>query len=86
MSIGAIRLAELGIKTYIFPDADMYEYTAPAMPESKNIDRTAERQMMIQNVSRQRQRDLAGSLAMILVGTPLYLYHWKTIQKEKKNI
>jgi len=32
----------------------------------------------------QRKRNLSNSLAMILIGTPLYLYHWKTIKKENK--
>ena len=35
-----------------------------------------------QETKRQRQREFAGALSMILVGTPLYLYHWKTIKKE----
>ncbi len=33
-------------------------------------------------LTRQRQRESSGALAMVLVGFPLYLYHWKTIQKE----
>jgi len=32
--------------------------------------------------SNQRRRQLSTSLSMILVGVPLYLYHWKTIKKE----
>jgi hypothetical protein len=30
--------------------------------------------------ARNRQRELAGALAMLAVGLPVYLYHWKTIQ------
>lgn len=33
----------------------------------------------------QRQRDASTSLAMILVGLPLYLYHWRVIGKEIKK-
>ncbi|MBI4359225.1 MAG: hypothetical protein HY577_01380 [Candidatus Nealsonbacteria bacterium] len=35
--------------------------------------------------AQQRDRDLAQSLAFILVGLPLYLYHWSTIKRETKN-
>lgn len=34
---------------------------------------------------RQRQREVAGASAMLIAGIPLYLYHWKTIQKEGKR-
>ncbi|MDD5032664.1 MAG: hypothetical protein PHC85_00890 [Candidatus Pacebacteria bacterium] len=37
-------------------------------------------------VSSQRQRDASINLAMIIVGLPLYLYHWAVIRKEAKNI
>ncbi len=30
----------------------------------------------------QRQREASSNLAFILVGLPLYLYHWATIKKE----
>lgn len=32
-----------------------------------------------------RQRDASMNLALILVGLPLYLYHWRIIRKETKN-
>ena len=35
--------------------------------------------------SNQRKRQLSASISMILVGIPLYLYHWKTIKKETKK-
>ena len=35
--------------------------------------------------TRNRQREFSGSIAMIAVGLPLYLYHWRTIQKENKK-
>jgi hypothetical protein len=43
-------------------------------------------QMRIQEEesNRQRYREFSGAIAMIVVGAPLYLYHWKTIKKENK--
>ena len=32
-----------------------------------------------------RQRDISFNLALILIGTPLYLYHWRVIKKETKE-
>lgn len=33
----------------------------------------------------QRQRDEASALSFILVGLPLYLYHWRVIKREKSE-
>ncbi len=33
----------------------------------------------------QRQREASLNLALILVGLPLYLYHWRIIKRETKN-
>jgi len=33
----------------------------------------------------QRHRDASMNIALILVGLPLYLYHWRIIQKETKD-
>jgi len=40
----------------------------------------------IDPVAAQRHRDASINLAMILIGLPLYLYHWKVIKKETKEI
>ena len=36
-------------------------------------------------VSAQRQKDAASILASVMVGLPLYLYHWNLIKKETKK-
>ncbi len=40
--------------------------------QSKNLD----------PVTAQRHRDASFNLAMILIGLPLYLYHWRIIKRE----
>lgn len=37
-------------------------------------------------VTAQRHRDAASSMSFILVGLPLYLFHWRTIRKEKESL
>ena len=86
--IGSIGLVNLGIKTFIFPDADMYtSYPVQELgPDGKMlvVDRDKIEEQQRTDQKRQKQRELANSVAMIVVGAPLYLYHWKTIQKEGK--
>ncbi len=86
--IGLIRLVDLGIKVYLFHNADQYTYTRPIMPDEKSqISPETEQEMMKQQSEenkRQRQRTAAEALSMIIVGIPLYAYHWKLAQKEKR--
>lgn len=44
-----------------------------------------ERRSKIDYVIARRHRDASMNLALILVGLPLYLYHWQIIKKETKN-
>lgn len=84
--IGSISLIDLGLKTFVLKDASLYktyvdQVAAPDKVPSvsqEELDRRAEEQ-----ANRDRQMQLANAIAMITVGTPLYMYHWKKIQKEK---
>ncbi len=44
-----------------------------------------ERSSKINYIDSRRQRDASSNLAMILVGLPLYLYHWGIIKREVKK-
>ncbi len=44
-----------------------------------------EREKEIDPVTARRHEDAARNLAMILIGLPLYLYHWWIIKKEIKK-
>jgi hypothetical protein len=44
-----------------------------------------EAQSKVDYVASTRQREASNNLAMILVGLPLYLYHWRIIRKETKE-
>jgi len=44
-----------------------------------------ERTSKIDYVIINRHRDASINLALILVGLPLYIYHWRIIRKESKN-
>jgi hypothetical protein len=89
--IGAIRLTDLGLKTFVFKNSDYYQYEDPILLSEKDPQFSTEdaklRQQKLQeanaeNNKRQKQRTASESIAMIMVGTPLYFYHWKLIKKE----
>lgn len=91
-AFGTIRLIELGLKVYVFKGADTFEYARPVIApgekelteEEAKMDEETQKAIQERETVRQRQRETAGALAMIFVGTPIYLYHWNTIKKEKK--
>ena len=98
--MGSVQIIDLGLRMYVFKDAESY-IRYPAYPQ-KTVDGTQElvtltpeqqakydqEQMEAEAKSKksEHQRTLANSLAMILVGTPLFLYHWRLISQENKAI
>lgn len=87
--MGGIQLVNLGIRTFVFPKADYYEIGPVTLPNKEGMMEQAETEdeakvRQIQDVSRQRQRELANAVAMVAVGAPLYLYHWRIIQKDSR--
>ncbi len=51
----------------------------------ENYDKCQADAAKINYVTSRRQKDAAKNLALILVGLPLYLYHWLIIKKETKE-
>ncbi|GAB4027352.1 MAG: hypothetical protein Fur0011_5180 [Candidatus Microgenomates bacterium] len=84
--IGSIQLIDLGLKTYVLKVSDYTYYPEPLKIEG--IESPSVEEMKRRNeeeASNQRKRQISNSLAMIIVGVPVYLYHWKTIKKESKS-
>ncbi len=44
-----------------------------------------ERRSKIDPVTARRHRDASNNLALILVGLPLYLFHWRIIRRETRS-
>lgn len=86
--IGSVRLVDLGLKVVVFRGADEYmSYAMPVPEKTPGQPAMSDREWKIQQrleITRQRQREFSGAIAMVLVGLPLYLYHWKHIQKKKE--
>jgi len=65
----------------VFKDVDKYEIYV----DKESMLSVEEQQARQDRESkRQKQRELANAISMIVVGVPLYLYHWKKIQSEKE--
>lgn len=90
--IGTIQIVDLGLKVYVFQGADRYEYYAgPRVEGSEDVsaEEQAQYEEEMQAINdreqvRQRQRQLSTSISMILVGLPVYLYHWRIISRENQ--
>ncbi len=90
--IGTVSLINLGLKSYVFTKADNYcfNYSAPLVDkEGNSTDRSqAQIDQDRKNCEEQRtsskQSQASNAIAMLLVGLPLYGYHWYTIRKDKE--
>ncbi len=85
---GSVQLINLGLRTFIFTQADQQISYPQAKVSSDVANLPSEQELaryQLQQVAGQRQRDLVGALAMMLVGIPLYLYHWMLVNREKQS-
>lgn len=85
--IASVQLIDLGLKAFVFKDADKYEYYT-AVPKTEGSDYDAQQAQLSadREQTRSRQRTASNSIAMIIIGLPLYVYHWKVIQRESRII
>lgn len=95
MVIGAVRLINLGLKVYIFTEAEKeeYRYALPMpvveeLPAEKEAttDQTDKPKIPEDFLKSSRQREAADALSFLIVGLPLYLYHWMVIKRAKKEV
>ena len=92
--IAGVRFIDMGLKAWIFTEADRSEYRFEIAPKRFVEDGTPvaeelseEEQIARQDklITQQRQRNAANSLAMLIIGVPLYLYHWRLAYRRKED-
>lgn len=88
--IGSVQIVDLTIKTTFFADVDVHNYSGTTIVDCPNdgpcFDQKAQEvfdEQALENARKNLQRQLSSSLSMIVVGIPLYLYHWSIIKREK---
>ncbi len=92
---GSVSLIDLGLKTYIFKQADNYPVyvdriavkpadnsTEELTEEEYQQRKAAEEERQKQQRTSDRQRQASQAVAQLIVGIPLFIYHWRLIQKE----
>lgn len=91
MIVAAIGLLNMALKTWVFPKADNNYYplcptSQPVAPEKSAAvpvcDEAAQQKIQTEQNSAQKQRDAAQYLAMLIVGAPVFWYHWRLARKE----
>lgn len=121
MTIGAAQIVDLGLKAWIFTQADRdfgYITRPPALVIDKELQTAQElkacqekceltetqkqqiqswlndyqnwqqqekSQTEIDYKTQSRHRQAASALSLIIVGLPLWLYHWSVIKKDQKK-
>ena len=90
--IGTIQIVDLGMKVYLFNEADKYDIAISTKfdqsgKEMALTEAEKEEQKALQDkeTDRNRRRQMSNALAMLIVGIPLYKYHWSLIKKEDKK-
>lgn len=84
--IGSIQLVDLGIKSYVFRVSEYTYYVEPTVDGKQIVSSEEMERRNKEEQANQRKRQFSNSIAMILVGVPVYWYHWKTIKKEQKGL
>lgn len=85
--IGGIQIVDLTLKTYVFRVSEYTYYPEPIPVDGgkPSVSPDEQKRRGEEEQANQRKRQLSNSLAMIVIGAPVYLYHWKTIKKEQKD-
>jgi hypothetical protein len=93
--IGCVQLVNLGLKVYVFKAADRYynyPMTQPTPITGKGgetaVSQPSEEQLQTyqdDQTRSNREANASNAIAMIIVGAPLYSYHWYVIRKDKEE-
>ena len=94
----AADLINIGLKMFVFTQADEYNYPcpppAPIAADGKEVSTTttaSQREKALCDEDRnrmrvqQRQGSLVRDLSMLIVAIPLFLFHFRIAQKERKD-
>ena len=92
--IGSVSLVNLALKTWVFKNADnvyIYPYEKPVVDNEAGVDveeeKAAREAEMVEyrenELKSRRESQASNAVAMILIGLPLFAYHWRLARKEE---
>jgi hypothetical protein len=89
-----VKLIDLGLKVYVFKQAEIF-YAPKIYPEvypgekltPEEIAKREEEQRKAEEINRiaERQRTASNAIALIIVGLPIFIYHWRLALKYNFN-
>ncbi len=94
-----VDIVNIGLTTWVFTKADSLNYYTPpcsvSVPPAPGADPSViavERKNCEENIKQQeeqrvaqKQRDAVRDLSFVVIGVPLFVYHWSTIRRESKE-
>jgi len=92
--IAGVRFIDMGLKAWVFTQADNYQYSYDVAPRvvdengnvtKEEISKEDQQKQQAERIVQQRQRDASNSLAMLAIGLPLYLFHWRMATKKREE-
>jgi len=85
LTIGLIGFLNMGLKAFVFTKAEDEQKMYRVQPLVKELDGEETTEIVeVDYVASRRHRDASMNLALIIIGLPLYLYHWAVIKKETR--
>lgn len=93
--IGTVQLVNLALKTWVFTKADeQFHYCidretkrplkeGEEVPKPTEEEKAEQRRQCEEEKTARRQADAARSIAFIVVGAPVWFYHWGKVKQEK---
>jgi len=72
-----------GVVQLLYPDPG-YWYFEPARVDATDVERAAREAAALDSAKRQTILGLVSAATMLLIAGPVYLYHWRRVEKENR--
>ncbi len=92
--VACVSLINLGLKAFVFTKADDSFYStyacpvaSPASPDATAAqtapcDAATQQQQQHDQLVASREAEASRDLALLIVGLPIFFYHWRLVRKE----
>jgi glucan phosphoethanolaminetransferase (alkaline phosphatase superfamily) len=90
--VACVSLINLALRAWVFKQADntTYNYSCPMIPASAQVpdgstsscNTALQQQQAHAQLVSSRETESARDIALIIVGLPVFFYHWRLVRKE----
>lgn len=86
LTIGSVGFLNMGLKAFVFTKAEDDQKIYRVQPSVKELNGEEPAKIIeVDYVASRRHKDASMNLALMLIGLPLYLYHWTIIKRESQS-